>query len=162
MFNRHNQKAFTLIELLIVIAIFALIANLTMVSLDKARRETRDAKRMSDISQLRSALHLYSTEKLSYPDGENIALGVDGHLVLDNNGWVDGTAPASPIFMYSIPRDPKMVSTTASSPCTAASTGPCDYGYTLDVNDFTIYFFLEGKIGSQTPGLHTATKDTVL
>lgn len=165
---RKNNKAFTLVELLVVIAIFGLIANVTMVSLNKAKRESRDAKRVSNINQLRSALHLYSTENLSYPEGDPpngetpIAIGTDGHLVLDNNGWSDGTSPASPVFMYSVPRDPSLVAAGTSSLCTGTSSDICDYSYTINGDDFIIYFYLEGSSGSLDAGLHAATKDKVL
>lgn len=158
----HKSKGFTLIELLVVIAIFALIANVTMISLNKAKRESRDAKRLANINQLRSALHLYSTENLSYPDGDGIALGVDGHLVLDDNGWSDGSSPQSPIFMYSVPRDPSMISSSASQPCTSSSSSVCDYSYTLNGNDYIIYFYLEGPMGSYEAGIHAATKDNII
>ena len=139
---KNNKLGFTLVELLVVIAIFALITNVTMISLNKAKRDSRDAKRISDINQLRSALHLYSIEKLSYPAGDGIALGISNNLILDFTGWV-GSSPTSPIYMYIIPRDPRMVSATSDNPCTAASTDICDYGYTVDVvtDDYTIYFF---------------------
>ena len=156
-----QPRGFTLIELLIVIAIFALIANLTMISLNNAKRESRDAKRMSNINQLRSALHLYSTENLSYPAGNGIALGTDNNLILESTGWV-GSNPVSPIFMYSVPRDPSLINQPASSACIAGSTSTCDYSYSLNGNDYIIYFYLEGSVGSQTQGLHIATKDTIL
>lgn len=159
MLNKH--KGFTLVELLIVIAIFALIANITMISLNNAKRESRDAKRVSNINQLRSALHLYSTEHGSYPVGDGLALGTDTNLILDNTGWVDSN-PASPIFMYSVPRDPKMIAADTASPCSGTSSDICDYSYTLNVNDYIIYFYLEGSVGDMAAGLHAATKDTVI
>ena len=158
-FMRKN-KGFTLIELLVVIAIFALIANVTMISLNKAKRESRDVKRMSNINQLRSALHLYSTESLSYPTGNSIALGIDGNLILDSTGWA--ASPTSPVFMYSVPRDPKMTSAASSNPCTGAVNTICDYSYTLNGNDYILYFYLEGSVGSQDAGPHAATRDEII
>lgn len=153
-----NNKAFTLIELLIVIAIFALIANITMISLNKAKREARDTKRVDNINQIRSALHLYSVEKLAYPDGNALALGSDSYLILDNSGWSDGSSPQSPIFMYSVPRDPKMINASPHA-CQGGDTAPCDYSYTQNGNDFILYFYLEGPAGSMAEGSHYATKD---
>ena len=156
----NKKRGFTLIELLVVIAIFALIANVTMISLNKAKKDARDAKRVDNISQLRSALHLYSTEKLAYPTGDGIALGSGSNLILDNNGWSDGTSPASPIFMYSVPRDPKMISASPNS-CQGADTSPCDYSYTQNGNDFILYFYLEGSVANMAAGAHYATKDEI-
>ena len=153
-----NKKGFTLIELIVVIGIFALIANVALVSLSKAKRESRDTKRLSDIAQLRSALHLYSIENLSYPIGNGEALGTGTNLVLDTTGWTD--TPISPIFMYSVPRDSRMITQTPSA-CTADSNDVCDYGYYLypDGTDYVIYFYLEGNVGSKSAGLHWASKD---
>ncbi len=164
----HKQKGFTLIELLVVIAIFALIANVTMVSLNKAKRESRDAKRMENINQIRAALHLYSTDNLDYPQGDAggnpIALGTDGHLVLDDSalGFTDGSSPQSPVFMYSVPRDPSEISAETSDSCTGISTGICDYSYVKNGNDYILYFYLEGGVGDYDAGLHAATKDSIL
>jgi prepilin-type N-terminal cleavage/methylation domain-containing protein len=157
----NKNKGFTLIELLVVIVIFALIANITIIALNKAKRESRDAKRMSNINQLRSALHLHQTDKSAFPDGDGISLGIEGNLVLDNTGWSDGSSPTSPIFMYSVPRDPRMVN-KPSDPCTGASSDPCDYGYTLNANDYIIYFYLEGPVNNFDSGIHAATKDEIL
>ena len=157
------RQGFTLVELIVTIAIFALIANITLVSLNKAKRESRDTKRLSDIAQLRSALHLYSIDKSSYPAGDSLALGTASHLILDDSGWQDGSAPQSPIFMYSVPRDPKMKNQTTGLACTSSSTGSCDYGYTnTGDNNYIIYFYLEGSVGNKAAGLHTAAKDTIL
>ncbi len=163
--NKKNNNGFTLIELLIVIAIFALIANVTMISLNKAKRESRDAKRVANINQLRSALHLYSTDNLSYPadnGGNPIAIGTDNHIVIDDNGWSNGVSPASPIFMYSVPRDPSMINVQSSSLCTSSSNEVCDYSYTVNGDDYIIYFYLEGPTGSLSEGIHAATKDKII
>lgn len=160
---KNRQTGFTLIELLVVIAIFALIANVTMVSLSNARRESRDTQRMSDINQMRSALHLYSLEHDGYPTdgGSPIALGTGTNLVLNNDGWDSDSTPA-PVYMYDVPRDPKMISATAPSLCTGSSASVCDYSYTQNGNDFIIYFYLEGDVGSMAEGPHAATNDQIL
>jgi len=154
-----SKYGFTLVELLIVIAIFALIANFTMVSLNNARRKSRDAKRMSDIAQLRNALHLYSVNGNGFPAGDGLPLGSSNYLILNGNGW--GINTTAPVFMFNVPRDPQMVNDTASA-CTDSSSSPCDYGYYQNGNDFVIYFYLEGDVEQMPAGLHAATKDSVL
>lgn len=73
-----QQKGFTLIELLVVIAIIGLLSTLAVVSLNNARQKSRDAKRVSDIKQIQTALELYYNDSTTgYPAtlGTSIALG---------------------------------------------------------------------------------------
>ena len=44
------KKGFTLVELLVVIAIIALLSTLSVVALNSARVKSRDARRLSTLS----------------------------------------------------------------------------------------------------------------
>lgn len=57
-----KRKSFTLIELLIVIAILGVLAAAVLVAINPAKRtsQARDAKRKSDIAQVATALETYS------------------------------------------------------------------------------------------------------
>lgn len=58
----NKKKAgFTLIELLVVVAIIGLLTSVIMVGFGNARRKSRDAKRLSDMQQIRSGLDLFFT-----------------------------------------------------------------------------------------------------
>lgn len=54
-----GRRGFTLIELLVVIAIIGLLSTLAVVSLNNARQKARDARRMSDMKALQSAIELH-------------------------------------------------------------------------------------------------------
>ena len=54
-----NNKGFTLIEILIVIAIIGLLASVVLVSFPGAMKKARDAQRIHDLDQIRTALILY-------------------------------------------------------------------------------------------------------
>ena len=83
MMMRKKQKGFTLIELLVVIAIIGLLATLAVVALNNARAKSRDARRISDIKQIQTALEMYYNDATSYPTalGTQIATGSNTHMV---------------------------------------------------------------------------------
>lgn len=57
-----EQAGFTLIELLTVISIIGLLGSVVLSNLNAARAKARDAKRISDISNLRTALIAYNID----------------------------------------------------------------------------------------------------
>ena len=65
--NKKYQKGFTLVELLVVIAIIGILATLLLLQLGTARQRARDAKRIADVNQVRTALELYFDDNAQYP-----------------------------------------------------------------------------------------------
>ncbi len=112
-----NKKGFTLIELLVVIAIIGLLSTLAVVALGNARQKARDARRLSDLKQLQTALELYYTDQTAYPTGSGVTLGDSTHACLNASGF-GATGCANP-YMGQVPTDPL---TTASYTYTAASS----------------------------------------
>jgi prepilin-type N-terminal cleavage/methylation domain-containing protein len=68
-----DNHGFTLVELLVVISIIAVIIGVTMSNLRGARGRARDAKRKSDLSEMKNALRLYYNDYQSYPDADGNA-----------------------------------------------------------------------------------------
>ena len=62
-----NQKAFTIVELLVVVTIIAILTIIVVINLDRARKSSRDAQRKSDLSKMAMALNSYKTDNKSYP-----------------------------------------------------------------------------------------------
>lgn len=53
------KKGFTLIELLVVVAIIGVLSTIVLGSLSEARSRARDAKRLSDMKTIYTALTQY-------------------------------------------------------------------------------------------------------
>ena len=144
-----NKKGFTLIELLVVIAIIGLLSTLAVVALGNARVKARDAKRMSDLKQIQTALELFYTDQNAYPAGTNVVLGPSktGGTATGNYACLDSTAPywhaanaCSNAYMGSVPGDPN-------------DTGVLIYTYNssgTSTNNYTVTATLEGTVN----GLH--------
>jgi len=64
-----KNKGFTLIELLVVIAIVGVLATIVMSSLSSARAKSRDARRIADLRQLKTALESYFIDYGCAPKG---------------------------------------------------------------------------------------------
>ena len=60
---------FTLIELLVSVSIIGIIVTIGIASFATINRQSHDAKRKSDIEQIRSALEMYRADNKFYPDG---------------------------------------------------------------------------------------------
>ncbi len=79
-----TKKGFTLIELLVVIAIISVLSSIVLSQLNEARAKARDARRISDLKSIQTALELYRTENGEYPRRSQ------------SNGWAtsnDGRTP---------------------------------------------------------------------
>lgn len=102
MIIKRGKRGFTLIELLVVIAVIGLLATLAVTALKNAQSKSRDAKRLSDIKQLITALDLYYDEYKTYP--------VTSWLNSGDAAWINGTnvlANALKPYLSELPADPK-------------------------------------------------------
>ncbi|MEK7579456.1 MAG: type II secretion system protein [Patescibacteria group bacterium] len=70
-----HERGFTLIEILIVVAIMALLSSVILASLSTARRSARDAERVSELREMQTALELYYSDFEEYPDGDGLGTG---------------------------------------------------------------------------------------
>jgi prepilin-type N-terminal cleavage/methylation domain-containing protein len=64
---KNKRFGFTLIEILIVIAIIAVLASAVLIGLGPVQRQGRDARRISDLRQVQNALELYFAKCGYYP-----------------------------------------------------------------------------------------------
>jgi type II secretion system protein G len=61
------KKGFTLIELMVVIAIIGILASIVIANLGNARNQAKDARRVSDIKNIQLALAQYFNDYQRYP-----------------------------------------------------------------------------------------------
>ena len=83
------QQGFTIIELLIVIAIIGILATLVLTNFQGAQARGRDTVRQNDINSLYQKLEEYYNENGGYPDGnlDNTVLpGTDAGAFTDADG----------------------------------------------------------------------------
>lgn len=64
---RKQQNGFTLVEILVVIAIISILAAVVVSSLNKTKGRTDDMRRRSDLVQIRNALMMYYEDNGAYP-----------------------------------------------------------------------------------------------
>jgi len=86
-----NKKGFTLIEILIVIAIIGVLAAVVLVSLNTARQKARDNAAMSTVQSFAKALHLCE-EITSYGSSDELYCDV-------NTPKCDGSLNGTPCTM---------------------------------------------------------------
>ncbi|MCA9380742.1 type II secretion system protein [Candidatus Dojkabacteria bacterium] len=122
--QEQNKEGFTLIEILVVVALIAILATITFIAINPAKnfRDTRNAERSSDVLQILNATTQYTSEQ--------------GHLLADLGtipactgtpaaigsgvGNVDLAATLVPDYIVGIPEDPSTGSGDGS-----------DTGYTI-------------------------------
>src|SRR3989344_2658268 len=92
-----NKLGFSLIELLIVVAIISILSTLLMVNFIAVRQRGRDAERKSNLRQIQSALELYRADEDSYPPPADNTVGE----CIGNPSDCTGT-----VYMKKVPVDP--------------------------------------------------------
>ena len=109
--ERDSQTGFTLIELLVVIAVIGLLATIVAVSVNSARQKARDARRVSDLKQIATALNMLADSQggdFFSTGGAAKCLGI-GSATTCWNGGVSGSDSLNSAlapYISKIPLDP--------------------------------------------------------
>ena len=99
-----KNKGFTIIELLVVLAVIAILSSIVMMSTDAAKQKSRDTRRVSNVREIAKALVLYADNNSIFPisateititgeDAMSVALEGDG---LISEVPTDPTHPTNP------------------------------------------------------------------
>lgn len=116
------RQGFSLVELLVVLAIIAVISGISMFALNDVRISSRDARRKADLETIRSALELYKSDCGSYPT----AVPTSGTSITGPSGL----PCAGNVYMQTVPTEPTsgnytyaLLSATAYELCTHLEQG---------------------------------------
>jgi type II secretion system protein G len=141
---RHSfctvRKAFTLIEILIVVVILGILSAIIVPQFSSARTDARHAKREQDLRAMEKVLEMYANDFGQYPYrwGWGSESPSWGGMALDGaNSYVPFVTPT---YVTSLPRDPALTGPTASR----------GYLYLSNGNDFK--FMAHNMIGGAPAG----------
>ena len=95
-----KKRGFTLIEILVASTIIAVLSVVGVASYTSINKRSRDAKRKSDLEQMRSALEMYRIDNGFYPGISEGFIQIDSSIA---GLFVPDYTPA-------IPEDPKSTS----------------------------------------------------
>lgn len=91
----EKQRGFTLLEMMVVVAIIAILAAILIPNFTRARAQAMTSACMGNIKTIATALELYYTDNQAYPAATNKSvqsLGLSGYL---NQTPIDPAAGAS-------------------------------------------------------------------
>lgn len=95
-----ENRGFTLIELIVVMAVIGVLSTLIINNLNDSRGRARDAQRKQNLNQLKTALRMYYNDYQAYPaNSGNTILGCgDG-----NDACSDDFATTNTVYMNRLP-----------------------------------------------------------
>jgi type II secretion system protein G len=117
---REAERGFTLIELMIVVAIIAILAGILIPNFVNARSQAQTAACESNLRAIATALELYYADNQVYPTAS-------GAAVQPSLFTVNGVA-----YLNNTPKDPAAQNATATYTLTTAqATGGSPASYTI-------------------------------
>jgi len=142
-----KKNAFTLVELLVVMAIIGILAVVSLANFRTSQMKGRDAQRKSDLRQIANALEAYMSDHGGYPlssNGKIMACGCGGEARECNwdedSGQREFCDANNTVYMSKVPGDP---------------TGSPNYCYWSDGKSFKLYAKLENSKDPEAKGPYT-------
>ncbi|KKQ92408.1 MAG: General secretion pathway protein G [Candidatus Woesebacteria bacterium GW2011_GWA2_40_7] len=101
------EIGFTLVELLVVMAILGVLVTIALVSFRNSQARGRDAQRKSDLKQISSALELFYSDYGKYPDDSGGAILACPYNTSTTCAWGTGEfGDGKTIYFKVMPKDP--------------------------------------------------------
>ncbi len=116
--KHHRDRGFTVLELLVTVAIIAVLSTVIVTMTNSARIKGRDGNRVSQIRQIRYALEQYRLVNGQYPQCLYVAAGC-------------GTTLNGTTFMKNVPVDPKTAAPYAYAGLATSAGGSTCTSYHL-------------------------------
>lgn len=106
--KRSNQKAFTLLELLVAMAIMALLVGLGLRTFGSVQQKSRDGRRKQDVQSIVKALEMYYNDFKHYPYSSNGQIMGCGENATKACVWGEVWQNSSDqnLYMSKLPTDP--------------------------------------------------------
>jgi len=117
---QQKRHGFSLLEVLVAASIILVLTAVGVTSYVSITKRSRDARRVSDIEQLRQALEMYRSENGYYPNANPGSFGAATNLGV-----------LVPTFMPAIPTDPKASPANPYQYQATNLVGSNYYGYCL-------------------------------
>ncbi len=119
----NKDQGFTLIEMLIVVAIIAVLASVVLVGLGPTRRLGRDARRITDLKQAQNGLELYFNKCGYYPGTAQALSPCGAYSTILTWAELTSALTGSNLGISNVPSDP----TAGSNYIYGASAGGTSY-----------------------------------
>ena len=115
--EKKFYSAFTLVELLIVIAIIGILTAVASLSYTNIEKRGRDAQRKNDLNQIKVALSTYYNAQAPVQYAPSSGTSGTGCMVTSGfcgTATIDGSTDylsmaLSPLYMRSVPTDPRQI-----------------------------------------------------
>jgi len=99
--SKKYNRGFTLIEILITVAIIGVLAAIVVVSFNKAQAKSRDSRRVADVESVKAAMNMFYDENKRYVNCNDF-----GAYRLCTDSYPSGYSELVPAYFDQYPKDP--------------------------------------------------------
>ncbi|MFZ5559663.1 MAG: type II secretion system protein [Patescibacteria group bacterium] len=99
---KKQERGFTLVELLVVVAIIGLLVGMLVISIKGIKAKARDTQRVADINSYATALGLYHNDYNTYPIYDGYITRTDSLSTALINAEIMNNPPLDPLNQDSV------------------------------------------------------------